>query len=486
MPTVPATSKPLDTAIPHAPMRTLLHDRFRARSMPILAGDGWAIPAASIWAGARLWTKRFREIGLRAGDRVVIASPPGQGLIMPLIACWWDGIAAALVDAPGEDGNLPTCLLEGIDASLIVAPGGEGENVLGHDAAGCPLDQAVAMRTAEHREPEHQDPTALLLRTSGTSGPSRWVALSHANVLSQLRSHTPALGLRDATVLSVLPWRHAFGLLVDALPALLSEATVLVDLPSARDPERTIRVVRENDVTHLSMVPLHVRRLLHTPGGIEMLRSLEGGVVGGAPIDDEIADALRDTRLRVGYGQTEASPGITLGEPGAMSPGLVGMPLGCQTRVDDDGQLLVRGPNVCAGFAGPRGVARLDQTRWLETGDIVDTADGGYRFVGRLDASFKLPNGRMIHAAKAESALRVVLPVGVEPVVLPMRDGIEVVLVCNRANASMPDATSIVRETLGPRAGLLLRVRTIEDNEHTRTPKGEIDRRALQERESIR
>lgn len=477
-PTLEAHTDVAVPVLPHAPMRELLHARFRGRSTPVLAGDGWATPAASIWAGTRLWVKRFRSLGLRAGDRVVIASPPGPGLLMPLLACWWGGLAAALTDPPADADSLPVRLLESLDARLLIAPGARGPHVIGHDRAGCPLDIAPAndarARPATFRETDHADPIALLMRTSGTTAPSRWIALSHTNVLANLHTHAEAMGLSGATVLSVLPWSHAFGLLIDALPALLRGATVVVDPPSARDPHRALRTIADNGVTHLSMVPLQARRLLETAGGEATLRALRGGIIGGAPVDARAASALNATALRVGYGQTEASPGITLGEPGVFAPALLGRPIGCDTRLDETGRLLVRGPNVCAGYAHDAGITRLAPGRWLDTGDLAEETGLGYRFIGRVDASFKLPNGRMVHAARAESTLRSTLPPGIEPVILPQNDGICLVLL-GGSTAQTPGAI----RALGALGRAVRHVDLRPDHSDLRTPKGEVDRRAI-------
>ena len=121
---------------------------------------------------------------------------------------------------------------------------------------------------------------------------------------------------------------------------------------------------------------------------------------------------LQATRLRVGYGQTECSPGVSLGEPGEWNyDDFLGRPIGCEVRLgteDESGgtELLVQGSNVAAGvleagrlrpIIGPDG--------WLATGDLaVGTSDGALRFAGRSDERFKLDNGRMVNPIPFEAA----------------------------------------------------------------------------------
>jgi long-subunit acyl-CoA synthetase (AMP-forming) len=371
-----------------------------------------------------------------------------------------------------------------VDARLVVAAE-PGSGLACPGPAGrppAPRGPAVLAGADLLRRP-HGPPTPaarLLLQTSGTTGARRWIALSDANVMAVVDSHVPLLDLDGAIVLSVLPWHHAFGLVVELLPALLAGAAVVRDPAGGRDPDALLRLAREHRATHLDAVPHTLRLLVAHPGGPALVAGLRGGVVGGAPIDHALAAALTLTRLRVGYGQTEASPGIALGDPGAWRAGTLGRPLGCAVRIDDDGVLAFRGPNACLGRWEQGALVPLDPSRWARTGDLARAeADGSYIFEGRAADSFKLANGRWVAAAAVERAVCARFP-AVGEALLSSDDGRDLVLACSpaagHAAAALPAAAEVA-PLLGPLTSRPLRVVAVAPDAWVRTPKGELDRR---------
>jgi long-subunit acyl-CoA synthetase (AMP-forming) len=141
-----------------------------------------------------------------------------------------------------------------------------------------------------------------------------------------------------------------------------------------------------------------------------ILSSLTGGIVGGTPIRGSLRVRLERTRLRVGYGQTECSPGATLGSPGEWEhDDFLGRPLGCEVALgppDEEGarELLVRGSNSALGsLEGDTLTPVVGPDGWLATGDLaLPTDTGGFVFQGRSDERFKLDNGRMVNPAPLE------------------------------------------------------------------------------------
>ncbi|MEO0631295.1 MAG: class I adenylate-forming enzyme family protein, partial [Planctomycetota bacterium] len=343
--------------------------------------------------------------------------------VMATIAAWWEGITLCPV-APADPCSQAE-LLDIFDARLIIDTH-ESSHALRPTASGA----APAATTSARNAGSPTAGIALILSTSGTLSVPKRVALSHGNVLHQLTTHCDALGITSADhVLSVLPWHHAFGLLVDLWPSLLSGATVEVDDEDGRSPASMVHAITSRGVTRISMVPLQASGVASFDRGEAALGSLAGGVVGGAPISHQLAETLCNTHLQVGYGQTETSPGITLGRPGVFCEGILGTPVGCTPRIVN-GELHVRGPNVCAGFWAHGRIERLHDSRWHATGDLVERVDGSLRFVGRRDHRFKLPNGRMVDAPRIEHQLRAVLPDS-QVVLLPAEDGgITIVALC--------------------------------------------------------
>lgn len=460
--------------------RAPLYARLRDRPLPLVWTRDALVPAATLWTGARRWVEWLRARGVTAGDRLVCALPPGPAFVMVLVAALWEELTFVPVP-PGADVEAE---LDAADARLAVAaPGARhslGTAVVGCEAAGTP--PAGAGPTPRPRRGLPTPEARFLLRTSGTTGAPRRVALSDANVRAVLDSHAPLLGLEGATALSVLPWHHAFGLVMELLPALLAGAEVVRDPSGGRDPASMLAVAAEHPVTHLSAVPYTARLLAESDAGVALLGRLRGGVVGGAPADAALADVLRATRLRVGYGQTEASPGITLGDPGAWRAGALGRPLGCAVRLDADGVLAFRGPNACLGRWRDGALAAEAPGRWVRTGDLARAErDGTYTFEGRVADSFKLENGRFVAAAAVERAVCARWP-DVGEALLSSPDGRSFVLAVSAAAGAGPDAAgpagaADLADVLGPLAARPLRVVRVAPGAWARTPKGELDRR---------
>lgn len=452
---------------PHSVWRDALYSRLRGQAEPLFVFPDCTIPAASLWVAARLWVDLFRSHQLRPGDRVLLAREPGAGSLAFLVAALWEGLSIAV--ALPYTGGVERA--EFFDARL-----GLGCDGLDADAAGCPvLAPQWSTRVALHA------PTPLtrfITRTSGTGGSPRWVALSDRNVWSVLESHRPFLCQQDDVVLSILPWHHSFGLFIDVLPTLLG-ASMLVREPSGgRDAASVIDAASAWGATWCSMVPLQAARLAESATGVAFLRGLRGGVIGGAAATASLCATLRTTSLRVGYGQTEASPGICLGDPGAWEAGYIGRPVGCEARVTPESRLQVRGPNVCAGFWQDGAVRRLSADRWLDTGDLVGIDARGYTYFGRADHSFKLDNGRLVDAGIIEAELRGALP-GLEDAALYSPDGARLGLCLVMAPGAMTPDVAIVSRVLGPLSARLETL-SIRTDDHTfRTPKGSLDRAKL-------
>jgi len=463
--------------------KSLLYSHFRTRPQPLTVYDRTMVPAATVWTAKRLWVDQFRAIGLKPGDRIGISGPPRPAFLAALLAGLWEGLTVALIPPAPEHDRAD------LDCRLLLGPD-DG------DAAGAPAhDLSATLVDAVHPP----TPAArLLLRTFGSTGRPKWVALSDENILSVVASHLPALyphatlGRPDdeaarngPVVLSVLPWFHSFGLIVDLFTALFAGTTLIRDPQHGRDAAGVLKLARQYDVTHLSMVPLLATRLAALEGGLEFLHGLHGGVIGGAPISSDLADLLRGSRLRVGYGQTEASPGICLGTPGDFTAGGIGSPVGCDVRVDDEGHFLFRGLNACLGTFQNGELNTFPPGRWSDTRDLVDvdprhTSTGvpRYVFVGRADHDFKLSNGRLVRAARIEADLREAMPDVQSAVVVRTGDDALGVVLGSGEPSLVVDRAALAR-CLGPMMSRVEHLIVAPLADLPRTAKGEVDRATI-------
>jgi acyl-CoA synthetase (AMP-forming)/AMP-acid ligase II len=455
------------------PWKNVLHDCLCDRALPAVIWDGTITPAASLWTGSRLWTQAFRSGGLEMGDRLVLALPPNTTFVQVLLAAIWQGCTVCLLP-PSADVE---AACETLDARAAVAPD-PGPRTWTPEGYSGPRTTPDALRSPR------TDPTPdvrFLVQTSGTTGLARWVALSDRNVLSVLASHLPHFRLGNARVLSVLPWTHAFGLVLDLFPALLAGAEIIREPEGGRDPQCLLSLSDAWGATHLSAVPLVIRRLLDHDGGEALLQRLQGGVVGGAPVSGPLADALADTQLRAGYGQTEAAPGITLGAPGTWAANYLGQPVGCEVSVAEDGELLFEGDNACVGFWEDGRLRRVDPDRTVETGDLVRREGEHFFFQGRKDDAFKLSNGRLVRAGYWEATVKDAFP-DLRDALLFTHDGTDLTLAVCVPPSTSPPAESDLRDTLGSLSARTEHVVVLPPDRWASTPKGVVDRSAMTDR----
>jgi acyl-CoA synthetase (AMP-forming)/AMP-acid ligase II len=436
--------------------------------------DTVLVAAGRVWTGRELMAlaeridHALRRANLRPDDRVVVALPPGAALIASIVACTTSGYAVAPMAADGTVG----LALDAVNATAILAEAPQAVP----DVAWREVTHGVALGTRDTRRDVASVMEAAdgrwILATSGSSGEPRWIACSDAAVWSVVSTHRAALGGGDARQLSALPWHHAFGLVLDLLLGLLDGALLVREASGGRDAASMVQTARAFETTRLNAVPATLTRLLAHPDGRATLATLTSGIVGGAPISARLATSLQDTALRVGYGQTEAAPGITLGAAGEFHERWIGRPLGCELTTVDD-RLHFRGVNAPVGrWSRGTFVPNPDRAGWQDTGDLVSAVGDGWRFDGRASDEFKLSNGRWVAASRLEAAIRAAT--GAEEVLLWSPDG-DVITCAVTAPASF-DA-SVVRALLGALAARLDVVHVVPASAWSRTPKGDVDRR---------
>ncbi|WP_051663325.1 AMP-dependent synthetase/ligase [Alicyclobacillus macrosporangiidus] len=289
------------------------------------------------------------------------------------------------------------------------------------------------------------DRLATIVHTSGTSGRPKGVMLSHRNIVHNVQASLQLLPVDPADIsLSYLPLSHIFERTVGQFAALSSGATVAYaeSIDALRDnllevrPTILVTVPRLLEKVYagiqerLARLPKPVRRWLEaglssdkTTGltyrlvnrlVYDKLRAGLGGrvrviVSGGAALSPEIARFYTRAGIPVheGYGMTEAAPVIAANPAGANRPGTVGVPLpGVQVRLAEDGELLVRGPNVMMGYyRAPDETEEALRGGWLHTGDIAVMEDGYLRIVDRKKNILVLATGKNVAPGPVETAI---------------------------------------------------------------------------------
>lgn len=334
-------------------------------------------------------------------------------------------------------------------------------------------DEAVAKAeplAADIAEPTPDD-LAALMHTGGTTGVPKAVTLSHRNIVANAEQGIAWVqGMEEGkeTVLSVLPFFHAFGLTLCLTFAVRLGATQLI-VPRF-DVDLVFDAMKRHPPTFFAGVPPMFDRLARAAEdrGIS-LRSIRYAISGAMPLDAKIAERwerLSGGLLIEGYGMTESSP-VAMGNPmtAERRPGTLGLPLpSTEFRIVDPdapsrevppgelGELLVRGPQVFLGYFGrPEETAQvLLRDGWLRTGDLVRLDEGFVVLVDRIKEVI-ISSGEKIFPSQVEQALRKMPGVGDAAVVgLPGGASGEMVGVAIVPSVGVPRVTlEQVREWVG-------------------------------------
>jgi acyl-[acyl-carrier-protein]-phospholipid O-acyltransferase / long-chain-fatty-acid--[acyl-carrier-protein] ligase len=286
----------------------------------------------------------------------------------------------------------------------------------------------VIERACGQRDPLSVDDIATIIFSSGSTGEPKGVMLSHYSVDANAQGATQVLHLyRNERVLGILPFFHSFGYLVFWF--VMFNNAGLVFHPSPLDVVAIGELVRRQRVTFLVTTPtflqLYFRRC--TP---EQFSSLRVVLTGAEKLPLRLYEAFKD-RFGIepieGYGVTECAPVIAVNCPdyraaGYYQPasrrGTVGQPLpGVSVKIVDPdtlaplppgspGMLLVRGPNVMAGYLGRDDLtATVMHHGWYVTGDIALLDEDGFLTITDRLSRFSKIGGEMVPHGKVEEAL---------------------------------------------------------------------------------
>ncbi|MBB4192205.1 acyl-CoA synthetase (AMP-forming)/AMP-acid ligase II/acyl carrier protein [Rhizobium aethiopicum] len=263
--------------------------------------------------------------------------------------------------------------------------------------------------------PLHPD-LALLLMTSGSSGPAKAVRLSHANLDANARSIASYLELSaaDRTAL-VLPLHYSYGLSVLHSHLIAGGSIFMPDVSVVS--EDFARLLGESGCTNLSGVPYSYELMEKTGFRTKALKTLRFMTVAGGRLAPELIRLYRDHmranggRFFVMYGQTEAAARIAFVPPESLGDDEerigIAIPGGSLSLVGDDGrpldrtgvagELVYAGPNVMMGYGADRAdLQRGPEVAALMTGDIaMRDEDGFFRIVGRKSRFAKIAGLRI-------------------------------------------------------------------------------------------
>jgi long-chain acyl-CoA synthetase len=303
------------------------------------------------------------------------------------------------------------------------------------------------------------DDLATIIYTSGTTGEPKGVMLTHENFMSDVHSITNGLPILPTDVsLSVLPLSHIFERTVfyvfcyngvsvnyassfDQVGEYLREVrpTIMTAVPrlfekvyhrivkkgmsaggwKARVFERSLAVgQRYAELEDKGQrVPLSLKlqqaladRLVFTKWREGIGGRLRYFVSGGAPLSPTLSYSFLGAGIQIlqGYGMTETCV-VSSNRPGDNRVGSIGKPFeGIEVAIAEDGEMLIRGPNVMRGYYGhPEATLSVMRNGWFATGDVGRMDEDGRLYItDRKKDLFKLSNGKYIAPQQLESLLK--------------------------------------------------------------------------------
>ncbi|HWG15524.1 MAG TPA: AMP-binding protein [Streptosporangiaceae bacterium] len=377
---------------------------------------GWlADQAARFGAG-------LAGLGVRPGDRVVVLMANCPEVLVTYTAAWRAGaVVTPLIFLVSEDElrhaladsgavavvTTPEFLpkvqaaAHGVDSVRLIIVAGEASATGGAAGTGAGPRvlsfaevAAAAPGTIVDRA---DDDLAALLYTGGTTGRSKGVPLTHANLFwcgssSHQSSSTDTL----TSTLMPLPLAHAYGLLVTCV-GMHAEVPGRSILMRWFDPAGWLKLAQQHRAQRTTLVPSMIQMLLAQPLAEADLSALVAVSSGAAPLAAEVREEFErlvpSATVYEGYGCTESASIIASNPLGARRLGSVGLPVpGCTVQIRDDagqvlgpgqdGEICVHSPGVLSGYwHAPDATATALRDGWLYTGDIGHLDADGYLYV---------------------------------------------------------------------------------------------------------
>lgn len=388
----------------------------------LLEGAQTAPDRAAIVAPQRI---SYRELATRAGrfsarlasqiapgDRVVVLAGNEVAFVVAYLAALGAGGVAVPVNGSSPSLELARELTVVEPAVVVASP--DFADLARRACAQCRAEIPLVIFDPENSTELPADPLppvtrasedlAVLLFTAGTAGAPKPAMLTHGSLLANLEQMQAHPGLRvvpDDVALAVLPLFHVFGL--NVVLGLTLAAGGAVSLVDHFHPTETLARVRADSVTVVAAVPAIFEAWLAldaTTAPADAFTRVRLCVSGAAPLPAPVVASMHErfgVDVHDGYGLTEASPVVTTSavsvrpRPGSVGPPLPGVDVrlvdsdGLDVLDGDPGEILVRGPNVFAGYwRDPDTSARVLADGWLHTGDIgIADSEGWLSLVER-------------------------------------------------------------------------------------------------------
>jgi malonyl-CoA/methylmalonyl-CoA synthetase len=404
-------------------------DLLAAGSLPAawrrLAETGPDRPA--LWAAERGWRSRgeleaasarvagrLRRAGLAPGDRVLVSAASSMDLVVAYLGALRMGLVVVPVNTAYRerevahivgDAGPRAAVVDDQDRGRWAQRAAGGDLLVTGPEVGLPDGDPPPLDTAGPGDP------ALLCYTSGTTGAPKGAVLAHGNLLASAEALRLAWRWEpDDRLVLALPLFHIHGLGVGLHGTLLAGASAVL-LPRF-EAGAVLDAARDHQATLFFGVPTMYSRLAASPRAAELGR-LRLCVSGSAPLPPTVFERLAERagqRVLERYGMTETIMNVSNPYDGERRPGTVGLPLpGVELRLadGDQGEVLLRGPNVFSGYWGnPAATAEaFDPDGWFRTGDLGSLDERGYLRIEGRSKELIITGGYNVHPREVEELL---------------------------------------------------------------------------------
>ena len=381
----------------------------------------------------------LRSRGIHSGDIVVVVSPNTPEMIMLLLGLLKAGMIAAPLNNRFPEHRLSNTIKK-LQPTLIVTSGTTSlpgsisiVELLEGDSLGTALyaasststvpanNNSMAMPDMAESMEEMERPVTII-HTSASSGEAKAAVHSFANHWYNARGSNENLpfGPGDCWLLS-LPLYHIGGY------ALLFRSLISGGALAIPDHDETLdRSLFNFPLTHLSLVPTQLYRLLTDQQSTARLHKMKAVLLGGSSAPKSlIEDALqKEIPIYLSYGSTEMGSQIaTTPEPISRAQQNSGIILSYrELAVAKDGELLVKGPCLFQGYLQGGAIQpQTDNEGWFHTSDIGSVSNNNtVTVLGRKDNMF-ISGGENIHPEEIEKALMMIEGI-LEALVVPVAD----------------------------------------------------------------
>ena len=368
----------------------------------------WVAAALGIhYAGATLVPVNTRYTGpealellQRTGAVALFVAGPflGRDRLAELrAAAGADGLPAlhTVVQIPLDDSPVPAGAVGWDDIDALAAA----------RRAGAADARAAAVRP---------DDVSDILFTSGTTGRRKGVLSAHRQVIDVARAWADCgeVDARDR-YLVINPFFHSFGYKAGIVVCLLTGATIVPQ--AVYDVEAAMRLIAAERITVLPGAPTIYQTILDHPARAEHdLSSLRFAVTGAAVVPVALVERMQSELsfeiVLTAFGMTEAVVATMCrrDDPPEVVARTCGRAVaGFEARIGEQGELLLRGPNVMLGYLDdPAATAEaIDPDGWLHTGDVGTLDDAGYLTITDRLKDMYISGGFNVYPAEVEQAL---------------------------------------------------------------------------------